>query len=241
MRIPTHNGRWDGGRVARCRCGKPICAGLCRRVSAVGRGQAPPAETVTPVPQRLATPGGASGATGCSSPARAAGLQGFAAAGQGTGAPQAGGTTWQSGTTTPSISATIPAGSAGGATSGGAAFAARAAQPQRFSPRHPVAAREETPHPMRRLPAVPAAGAAACNGEESNELSPLPADHPAQVAPRLCRQGAGGRRRADHRADHDQHADHRRRGHHRADPPRRTGRRRHRPRLLPRPARARWR
>ena len=39
--------------------------------------------------------------------------------------------------------------------------------------------------------------------------------------------------RADHGADHDQHADRRCRGDHRADPPLRGGRRRHRPRFLP--------
>ncbi|CAA9524772.1 MAG: (E)-4-hydroxy-3-methylbut-2-enyl-diphosphate synthase (flavodoxin), partial [uncultured Sphingomonas sp.] len=54
----------------------------------------------------------------------------------------------------------------------------------------------------------------------------VPADH--------GRQRAGGRRCADHRADHDQHADLRRAGDDRSDPAVRRGGGRHHPRVLPR-------
>src|SRR5689334_24571423 len=50
-----------------------------------------------------------------------------------------------------------------------------------------------------------------------------------------CRQGAGRRRRADHGADDDEHADPRRQGDGRADQGGGGGRGGHRPRLLPRP------
>ena len=56
---------------------------------------------------------------------------------------------------------------------------------------------------------------------------------PAQIAPDPCRQGAGGRRRADHRPDDDQHLTADVQRHDRADPGARGGRRRHRARLLP--------
>ena len=71
--------------------------------------------------------------------------------------------------------------------------------------------------------------------ESLHELSPLPADRPAQRRAASMSAGAGGRRRADHRADHDQHADHRRRRDRGADPAGGGGGRRYRPRLLPGP------
>ncbi len=66
-----------------------------------------------------------------------------------------------------------------------------------------------------------------------NEHSRLSRHPPAQVAPDHGRQGAGRRRRADQRADHDQHHHLGCARHHRADSRHRGGRRRHRARLLP--------
>src|SRR6185437_9040057 len=70
--------------------------------------------------------------------------------------------------------------------------------------------------------------------EPSDEYQSLSRHPPAQVAPDHGRQGAGRRRRADQRADHDQHRHRRRARHDRPDPRHRGSRRRHRARVLSR-------
>ena len=84
-------------------------------------------------------------------------------------------------------------------------------------------------------------------GHVAQPCPPLALDRAPAVPPDHGGSRAGGRRRADHRPDHDQHRHLRRGGHGRAGPGLRRGRRRHRARLgarrglLPRAARHRAR